>query len=65
MSEYGFSNYAIMLGTGLFASAITVMALGSRRNFARSTMKVYSKPGPRLPDNLLTCDNSRNWYSFE
>jgi hypothetical protein len=28
-----------MLGTGLFASLITVMALASRRNYVRSAVK--------------------------
>jgi cellulose synthase (UDP-forming) len=36
MSRYGFGNYAVILATGLFASVITVMALGSRRNYARN-----------------------------
>ncbi len=39
MSQYGFANYVVMLGTGLFASAITAMALGSQRNFVRNAVK--------------------------
>jgi cellulose synthase (UDP-forming) len=35
MSRYGVGNYAVILGTGLFASLITVMALASRRNYVR------------------------------
>jgi cellulose synthase (UDP-forming) len=36
MTQYGFANYVIILGTGIFASIVTGMALGARRNYART-----------------------------
>jgi cellulose synthase (UDP-forming) len=33
--EYGITNFAVLLCTGVFASVLTVMALGARRNHAR------------------------------
>jgi cellulose synthase (UDP-forming) len=36
MSRYGVGNYAVILATGVFASVIAGMALGSRRNYVRS-----------------------------
>jgi len=33
--QYGIANFAVLLCTGLFASAVTVMALFARRNCGR------------------------------
>jgi hypothetical protein len=33
--QYGIANFAVLLCTGLFAGALTVMALASKRNHAR------------------------------
>jgi cellulose synthase (UDP-forming) len=38
MLHYGFTNFAVILATGLFASLITGMAIGSRRNYVRTAV---------------------------
>jgi hypothetical protein len=39
MLQYGVTNYAVMVLTGLIASTITFMALGSRRNYLRHAVR--------------------------
>ena len=38
MLHYGYANFAVILATGVFASIITVMAIGSRRNYIRTAV---------------------------
>ena len=38
-NQYGTKNYAVLLFGGVFASVITAMALGSRRNFIRTLQR--------------------------
>jgi cellulose synthase (UDP-forming) len=38
MLHYGYVNFAVILATGVFASIITVMAIGSRRNYIRTAV---------------------------
>ena len=38
MLHYGFANFAVILATGVFASTITIMAIGSRRNYIRTAV---------------------------
>jgi cellulose synthase (UDP-forming) len=38
-NQYGAKNYAVLLFGGVFASVITAMALGSRRNFIRTLQR--------------------------
>jgi cellulose synthase (UDP-forming) len=40
MLHYGFGNFVIILLTGLFASVVTAMALGTRRNYDRTARDV-------------------------
>jgi cellulose synthase (UDP-forming) len=40
MLHYGFGNLVVILGTGIFASIVTAMALGARRNYLRATEDV-------------------------
>jgi cellulose synthase (UDP-forming) len=43
MMHYGFTNFAVILATGLFASLITGMAIGSRRNYVRTAVDVITR----------------------
>lgn len=42
MMQYGVGNFIVILGTGVFASLITAMAILSRRNYRRSVVDVMT-----------------------
>jgi len=42
MPHYGFANFAVILATGVFASIITVMAIGAGRNYIKTAVDVIT-----------------------